>query len=227
MVILARGRAGDRVPELLRLAVDRDESVDPRLQRTGVTAMRRKWVREARKNIGLFSAVALSIAILAAGGIIYASGGSLAPNPPLSQSTSDPGLIPAPTPAVHSMPSSEQSHYVAGPYISSVQAESLALQIAQRFGTGHATVLTAKLESVAAASADAGQRVASLYTGNDRMVWLVWLEGPYQPLCQVASQCAPIPNTEYFVAVDAKSGQVYGVGYTVNAPGAPKYSGFK
>lgn len=185
----------------------------------------RAWTRGARKNVRLFSAVALATAILAAAGITYASSGSASPNPPPAQPPSNSGLIPAPTPAVHSMPSSEQSHYVAGPFISSAQAESIALQIAQGFGTGDTTVLAEKLESVAAASTDAGMRVASLYTGNDRMVWLVWLDGPYQAMCSVSGACAPVPNTEYFVAVDAKSGQVYGVGYNANAPGAPKGSG--
>lgn len=182
------------------------------------------WPRGARKEIRLFSVVALATAILTAAGMTYASS-STSPSPPHTQLTSNPGIIPAPTPVVHSMPSSEQSHYVAGPFISSAQAESIALQIAQRFGTGDATVLAVKLESVAAASSDAGMRVASLYAGNDRMVWIVWLEGPYQPMCSVSGSCVPIPNTEFFVTVDAKSGQVYGVGYNANAPGVPKDSG--
>lgn len=143
---------------------------------------------------------------------------------PLSSSTSRPesassSPIPAPTPTVQTIPSSQQLPYVGPPYISQSDAESAALQVANAMGPG-AQVLTAELESVAAASEDAGQQVATFSVSSDRMVWLVWLVGTYQPGC-ISTTCPAWQNELYFVAVDATTGQTYGVGTSTDAPGAP------
>ena len=134
-------------------------------------------------------------------------------------STSSPPLIPAPTPQVHTIPATEQTPYVSGPYLTESQAEADAMQVANRMGSG-AQVVAAKLESVAAASTDAGFRVATFETSTSREVWLVWIVGPYQGGC-LLSACPVRSNVLYNVTIDATSGTVYGVGTSKNMPGAP------
>ncbi len=135
------------------------------------------------------------------------------------QSTSNPPLIPAPTPQVHTIPATNQTPYVSGPYLTMSQAEADAMQVATRMGSG-AQVVAATLESVATASRDAGFRVATFETSTSREVWLVWIVGPYQGDC-LTSTCPVRSNLLYNVTIDATSGTVYGVGTSKNMPGAP------
>lgn len=129
-------------------------------------------------------------------------------------------LVPASTPSVNTIPSSDQSHYVAGPFISEGAIESMATQLATNADPAPVTVISAKLESVAAASQDVGLRVASFYTGDDRMVWLVWLDGPYVPSC-ITNPCPAAIGGVYFMVFDATTGDSLGVGRVVSAPGMP------
>ncbi len=108
-------------------------------------------------------------------------------------------------------------------HISRAEATAAALEKAQSFGTPHAQVLAATLESVSAADRQAGMRVTSAPTETGTKVWLVWLKGPYQPVCNPAgSPCPAVANAEYFVTVQAITAQVLGVGRNPDAPGAPK-----
>ena len=107
-------------------------------------------------------------------------------------------------------------------HISMAEATAAALKEAHGFGTEPTTVLSAKLESVGAANRQAGISVTSASVDAGTMVWLVWVKGPYQPVCNPAGSCPAIPNTEYFITVNAITAAVMGVGRNPNAPGAPK-----
>lgn len=184
----------------------------------------RAQLRTVLGLVGLFTAAAAVTAVLALTGVAH-GGGNSSPSSPVS-SVGSPnggsGLIPAPTPIVQTVPSSEQTHYVPGPYLTEAQATAIAVQVAERLGPGPVTILSAQLESVAAASQATGIRVASFYTGSDRMVWLVWLIGTYQSMCQVSGPCPAKPQQVYFTVVDAKTGQSYGAGINMHAPGIPQ-----
>lgn len=134
-------------------------------------------------------------------------------------STSNAPLIPAPTPQVHTVPPTRQTPYVPGPYLPASDAEAIAMEVADRMGSG-AQVVAAKLESVATASSDAGFRVATLDTSTSREVWLVWIVGPYVSGCLTAS-CPARSNVLYSVAIDATTGTVDGLGTSKEMPGAP------
>jgi len=165
------------------------------------------------------TAIALT-GVASGGGSPHAisSSGSIR-TPKATQSTANPPLIPAPTPQVHTIPATEQTPSVSGPYLTMSQAEADAMQVANRMGSG-AQVIDAKLESVATASTDAGFRVATFETSTSREVWLVWIIGPYQGGC-LTSTCPARSNVLYNVTIDATTGTVYGVGTSKNMPGAP------
>ena len=128
-------------------------------------------------------------------------------------------LVPAPTPTVGTMPSSEQVPYVGPPYISESAADGAALQVASTMGPGP-QVVAAKLESLSSASSDVGQQVGTFAVTSSRMVWLVWVVGPYEGPC-ISSTCSAPQSKLYYLAVDATSGQVFAGGTSVNAPAAP------
>lgn len=107
-------------------------------------------------------------------------------------------------------------------HISMAEATAAALKEARGFGTEPTKVLSAKLENVGAANEQAGMSVTSASVDAETMVWLVWAKGPYQPICKLASPCPAIPNTEYFITVNAITAQVMGVERNPNAPGAAK-----
>lgn len=158
---------------------------------------------------GLFAVTALATAVISLSGIAHGAGGS----------TNPPNLVPAPTPQVHSVMSSQVLHYVPGSYISGAQAEAIALLQADQVGSS--TVLGAKLENIAAAERDAGEEVATLNVGGDVMVWLVWLQGPYDAGCITADSCSGVQNRVFWMSIDAKSGRIYAGGFNVHAPGMP------
>jgi hypothetical protein len=171
---------------------------------------------------GAASAAIALTGVASGGGSSHAISGTSSGSthtPKVEQSTSNPTLIPAPTPQVHTIPATEQAPYVSGPYLTMSQAEADAMQVADRMGSG-AQVVAAKLESVATASTDAGFRVATFETSTSRKVWLVWIIGPYQGGC-LTSTCPARSNVLYNVTIDATSGTVYGVGTSKNMPGAP------
>ena len=108
-------------------------------------------------------------------------------------------------------------------HISRGEATAAAREKAQSFGTPPAKVLAARLETVSAADRQAGMPVTTAPTEAGTKVWLVWLKGPCQPACNpVGSPCPAVANAEYFVAVQAISAEVLGIGRNADAPGAPK-----
>lgn len=128
---------------------------------------------------------------------------------------------PAPGHQVHSIPSSQQQHFAPGPYIAAAKAEQRALAAAAPMGRG-ARVVRAQLMSVTAASKATGQRVASYFVGPDRMIWLVWMKGPWKILnCITASGCAAKPDQLYYVTIDAKTGTSDGLAWRKSYPKAP------
>lgn len=98
-----------------------------------------------------------------------------------------------------------------GRYFDRAEAESLASQRAHDIGPGPVTIISAKLETVRAASQSVGNRVAPLTVGPGRMIWLVWVIGPWQPGC-ITTSCALVPHQLYFMALDASTGQSYAFG---------------
>jgi hypothetical protein len=146
---------------------------------------------------GLFSAAVLVTAILTASGVAF--GGS--------------GGAKAPTPSVHSIPESQQLHYVSGPFLSNDQATAIAVQLGKGLGSGAAPkVLGAHMETLAAASSQLGEQAASLAIGNDRMVWVVQLQGPYNACYSHTGVCPPDPSQIYSVVMDAVTGKIYASG---------------
>lgn len=137
---------------------------------------------------------------------------------PTSASGPYPGA-PAATPATHSIPSSQQLHYVSGPFISKAEAESVALSIDAGGATGPVPqVFEAKMESVAAASSELGTRVAMMTVGSDRIIWVVGIKGTYTPPCPPTGACPPaMTNQEYYVNIDAVTGRILSSG-VFNAP---------
>ncbi len=185
--------------------------------------LKRRYYREALMLAAIFTVAGSVAGILTRGS--SAGAGSSAPSAvtraqPSGTTGPSSSPVPAPTPSVNTIPSSEQSQYVAGPFMSESAIESMATQLATSADPAPVTVISAKLESVAAASQDVGLRVASFYTGDDRMVWLVWLDGQYVPSC-ITNPCpAPIDGV-YFMVFDATTGDSLGVGRVVSAPGMP------
>lgn len=185
----------------------------------------------SRRKALLVAAAVLLLAGIGVGMSGIASGGGDVRHPVAAQdararrsaTSTTPPLIPAPTPPVHTVPVTQQTSYVPPPYISEAHAEMLALQTAQTMGAGgRPRAVAAKLESVARASHDAGFRVASFFTTTDRMVWLVWIVGPYQGQCLNGPTTCPVQKHElYNVVIDAKSGANLGVGSSRVMPGAP------
>lgn len=107
-----------------------------------------------------------------------------------------------------------QARTVPGGFISRATAQTRALAAAAPMGTG-ARVLTARLLTVKAASAAAGQRVASDLTSATRMVWLVWMRGPWRVLnCINVGMCPAKPHQVYYVSLDATTGISYGMGWS-------------
>jgi hypothetical protein len=115
-----------------------------------------------------------------------------------------------------------QNPYAPPPYVSSLRAQKLAVGVGTFGGVG-ACAITARLESVASASAAAGQRVAALTVGTARIVWNVWLIGPWGGCNQARPPvCTMTPKELYNVAIDAKTGRVLGAGTSIDMPGAPE-----
>ena len=134
------------------------------------------------------------------------------------------GAIPgasAPSHGVHAISSSQQTHYMPGPYIAARPAQRAALSVAGEMGAG-ARVVSASIVSVAAASKATGQRVASYFSGSTRDVWLVWVRGPWKILnCIQPSSCLTKPDQLYYIVIDAKTGMSYGMGWRQTYPHAP------
>ncbi len=164
------------------------------------------------KRTAILTVVAAAVVVVALGvGILVRSA------QPASAGNLYPGA-PAPTPPTHSIPSSQQLHYVSGPFISKAKAESVALGIDAGGATGPTPqVFEAKMESVAAASAELGARVAAMNVGSDRMVWVVGIKGTYRTPCPPVGACPPPTNGEYNVVIDATTGLILSSGL-FNAP---------
>lgn len=86
-----------------------------------------------------------------------------------------------------------------------------------------ARVVSTSLMSVQAATKATGREVASYFTGPTREVWLVWVKGPFRILnCIQNGKCPTRQNQLYFIAIDAKTGVNYDIGWARSYPGAPK-----
>lgn len=170
-----------------------------------------------RGSVVRLTVITLAVVVVVLGAVVLFRGAGQ-----VSAGGLGPGTI-APTPKTQSFPTSQQLHYVAGPFISQAQAVSIALSIdAGGPGAPAPTFLQATLESVAAASKAMGARVAMMSVGSDRMVWLVDLQGTYQPpQCPPVGSCMPaMKDQTYSVAIDAITGQVLSVGpYSASAAG--------
>ena len=164
------------------------------------------------KRTAILTVVASAVVVVALGvGILVRSA------QPASAGNLHPGA-PAPTPPTHSIPSSQQLHYVSGPFISEAKAESVALGVDVGVATGPAPqVFEAKMESVAAASSEFGTRVAMMNVGSDRMVWVVGINGTYRTPCPPVGACPPPPHETYYVFIDAATGLILSSGH-LNAP---------
>ncbi|MDA8344584.1 MAG: hypothetical protein M0Z66_03785 [Thermaerobacter sp.] len=102
-----------------------------------------------------------------------------------------------------------------GPYISRASAEAIAADA--EMGTTPPRVLSAKLETLDAASTQLGSRAAADTVPNDAMVWVVTLKGTYNP-GSCFSSCVPaLYDQVYNVVEDAMTGQWYSSGL-FNAP---------
>lgn len=124
------------------------------------------------------------------------------------------------TPAIHAdaSPAAQQSRSSPGPDLPPQTAERNAMSVADAMGAG-SQVVSATIMTVAAADRVTGQQVASDLTDADRQVWLIWLRGPYRILnCIKAGACPTRPHALYYIAVDARTGTVYGVGWRVSYP---------
>lgn len=123
------------------------------------------------------------------------------------------------------IPTTEQSHHVAGPYISSAAAERIALAVGREMGPG-AQVVSASLLSVAEASEETGDQIALSFTGATREVWLVWMRGPVRILnCIQAGACPTRPDQLYYVPINAKTGVNAGMGWSRSYPHGPSVNG--
>ncbi len=164
------------------------------------------------KRTAILTVVSAAVVVVALGvGILVRTA------QPTSASGPYPGA-PAPTPPTHSIPSAQQLHYVSGPFISEAKAESVALGVDAGGATGPVPqVFEAKMESVAAASAELGARVAMMTVGSDRIVWVVGIKGTYRTPCPPVGACPPATNGEYNVVIDAATGQILSSGL-FNAP---------
>lgn len=178
------------------------------------------WLHGIKSHARAFGTAAAVTAVIAVCGTVVAR--SLSQSPFIMHNASG-RFVRAPVPKVHSIPHSAQSHYVGGPYLTAKTAIAAALQVAVRESAGSpepTSVVETRLESLAEANQQTGGQSASFYTGTDRMVWLVWLQGPFQRRCLVGNP--PIlPHQVWFVEVDAKTGHVLGVGFDDHAPGLP------
>lgn len=103
-----------------------------------------------------------------------------------------------------------------GRYFDRAEAGSLASQRAHDIGPGPVTIISARLETVRAASQSVGNRVAPLTISPGRMIWLVWVIGPWQPGC-ITTSCALVPHQLYFMALDASTGRSYAFGTSATA----------
>jgi hypothetical protein len=100
----------------------------------------------------------------------------------------------------------EQDHATGGPFLSVDRAVQAALAV----GTGVGVPGTTQLQTVQQASAVLGFRAANNYVGDDREVWLVFVDGPYKPGFGFAGPARQFDR--YWVVLDATTGRILGTG---------------
>lgn len=107
-------------------------------------------------------------------------------------------------------------HPAVGMLISRHQAIFYATNVALWISKSNPTVVQATMETAKAAGNEIGRDVVSLIMSDQTMVWLVLFQGPYAA-CAIPG-CKTLPHEIYWVAVDAKTGQVYSDGIVTQVP---------
>jgi hypothetical protein len=123
-------------------------------------------------------------------------------------STSVP-LFPAPTPKVGNPPPGGQLPALPGPYVSQAAADQSAQSAATQMGSGATRLVSSTIETVAQASASVGVKASSWvgdFVNPDRMVWLIWLQGPYRIFSCPQAPCAAWSSRYYYDVIDATTG---------------------
>lgn len=123
-------------------------------------------------------------------------------------STSVP-LFPAPTPKVGNAPPGGQLPAVPGPYVAEASAAAAAESMAAQMGSGATRIVSATLETVAQGSASVGSTASSWvgdFVSPDRMVWLLWMQGPYRVFSCPQAPCPAWSSRFYYDVVDATTG---------------------
>jgi hypothetical protein len=76
-------------------------------------------------------------------------------------------------------------------------------------GSGPTSIVSATLETIADGAKAAGQTPtewASTFVSPNRMVWVVWLRGPYRLFSCPQSPCPAWSNRLYYDVIDATTG---------------------
>lgn len=123
----------------------------------------------------------------------------------------------APTPELRAGPAPGQVTAVPGPYLDASSAERTATALAAEMGSGPTRIVIATLETIAEGARSAGQTptewVGSFVSPN-RVVWLVWLPGPYRLFSCPQSPCPAWSNRLCYDVIDATTGTLVVTGTT-------------
>ena len=153
--------------------------------------------------------VSLTVALLVTGVSWGLIGGHFGSKAPAAKAQNSAPLAKAPTPVLHTGPPSGQLPAVPGPYLAESSAVNTAQTLAAQMGSGTTRVVSATLETVTQGSKAVGQ-TPSEWVGDfispNRMVWLVWLQGPYRIFSCPQGPCQAWSSRLYYDVVDATSG---------------------
>lgn len=121
--------------------------------------------------------------------------------------------IPSPTPTLTPSLSSSPNptpRVIPGPYLSEASAESAAQALAAEMGSGSTRIVSATLETFGDASQVSGSVGDTV--SPERMVWMVWLQGPYRLFSCPQSPCPAWSNRLYYDVIDATTGALVETG---------------